>query len=134
MRMARKVRGMGFKFTLSAVLPFSILWFVVVVVVAAPVLTTAVVVSNLSQEPLRREIWLVLIVGMAIIITGVAALAVFTTARIAGPFVALERALEDVKNGDLNRRLSFRGGDNHLRGLENVFNEMVDTLRQRVER
>ena len=61
------------------------------------------------------------------------ALAVFTTNRVAGPMVGLRRAFEDVKRGDMDRRLRFRQNDGHLRVLEAAFDEMMVALRERAD-
>jgi len=58
------------------------------------------------------------------------ALAILTTTRVAGPMVHLKRVFEDVKGGDMDRRLSFR---KHLRGLETAFNEMMVALSERAD-
>jgi nitrogen fixation/metabolism regulation signal transduction histidine kinase len=61
----------------------------------------------------------------------VIALAVFTTHRLAGPMIAIRRALEDVRDGKLDRTLRFRRSDPHLGEIENAFNEMAAALRER---
>ncbi|MEA2691020.1 MAG: hypothetical protein QOJ16_407, partial [Acidobacteriota bacterium] len=59
------------------------------------------------------------------------ALALFTTQRLAGPFIALKRACEDVKDGNLARRVRFRRADGHLLEVEAAFNEMMESLEGR---
>lgn len=128
-----RFRGIGFKHTLSAVPAFASVWFVVLVAVTAPVITVALIFGNFMAEGLGLGVWILIVAGLAIIMSGVIGLALFTTARLAGPFVALQRAFEDVRDGDVNRQLSFRDGDAHLRELEAVFNEMMASLRERME-
>jgi nitrogen fixation/metabolism regulation signal transduction histidine kinase len=58
-------------------------------------------------------------------------LAVFTTHRLAGPLIALRRAMDEVKAGNLDKGLQFRRSDPHLHELETSFNEMLAALRER---
>ncbi len=60
-------------------------------------------------------------------------LAVVTTTRAAGPLVALRRAFDDVKGGDMDRRIRFRRGEKHLQGLDRSFNEMMEALSERTD-
>jgi len=70
---------------------------------------------------------------MPIIALAAAVLAVLTTARLAGPGVVLSRAFDDVKDGDMDRRIGFRRSDKHLRELESSFNEMMEVLSERTD-
>jgi nitrogen fixation/metabolism regulation signal transduction histidine kinase len=45
----------------------------------------------------------------------------------------LRRAFEEVKDGNLDSRLSFRRKDKHLHLLEPAFNEMMVALGERAE-
>jgi len=47
--------------------------------------------------------------------------------------VALRAALEDVKRGDMDRRLHLRRTDKHLKELEVAFNEMMVALCERAD-
>jgi methyl-accepting chemotaxis protein len=130
-----KVRGSGFKFAVPFVLRYSIMWFVVIVA-AVPVFGVAsfLMSSDLLTEEARGRLWTVVVTRTPLVIVAVAALALFTTQRLAGPFVALKRALDDVKNGDLDRELRFRRADGHLRDIEAAFNDMMAALRERMKR
>ncbi len=130
MNMNKKIRGSGFKHTLPAVLPFSAVW-VFVVVLAAPVITVAMMLGSVVPPSLHGDVWFFLLTRMPAIALAVTALAIFTTTRVAGPLVLLRRAFEDVKGGDMDRRLQFRRADKHLRELETAFNEMMMALRER---
>jgi methyl-accepting chemotaxis protein len=127
------MRGTGFKFALPYVLRYSWVW-IVVVVAAVPIFAVAsyILTAGLLTEDAQSRLWTVVLTRTPLIIVAVVILAVFTTQRLAGPFVALKRAFEDVKSGDLDRRLRFRRTDEHLRDIENAFNEMMETLQQRL--
>ena len=58
--------------------------------------------------------------------------AVFSTHRLAGPLIALRRACDEVRTGNLDRPLRFRHSDPHLGELETAFNDMVAALRKRL--
>ena len=60
-------------------------------------------------------------------------LAILTTTRVAGPMVLLKRVFEDVKGGDMDRRLSFRKSDEHLREVERAFDGMMVALSERAD-
>jgi HAMP domain-containing protein len=65
-----------------------------------------------------------------LLITGICALAIHTGHRVAGPYQALKRTFNEVREGNLECRLRFRSTD----GLDDVaasFNEMMDAIRSR---
>ena len=47
-----------------------------------------------------------------------------TAAALAGPYIAIIRAFNAVKGGDLKRPLRFRSSDVHLREVEVAFDSM----------
>jgi len=59
-------------------------------------------------------------------------LAKMTAHRIAGPYVRLERTFDEVKNGNLDLHLRFRGYD-RLENVEQAFNGMMDSIRSRLK-
>ncbi len=131
MKMNRIIlRGIGFKQSLPAVLPFSGIW-VFVVVLAALVIPIGMMMGGIVPQSLHGDAWLFLLTRVPILALVVTALAILTTARVAGPFIPLRRAFEDVTNGDMDRRLRFRQDDKHLHELEKAFNEMMVVLRKR---
>lgn len=128
------VRGTGVRFTLRYVPRFAGLWlFVCVLTLVVFALTAYLGLSDSLGEAGRSRLLLVLTIQTACVIAGMVALAIFTTHRLAGPLVALLRAFEDVKAGDLDRKLRFRDSDRHLADVETSFNEMMAALRQRVD-
>jgi methyl-accepting chemotaxis protein len=130
--MKRKLRGSGYKHTLPWVLPTFAIW-VVVLVVTAPILSITMMLSGLVPTYLHNEIWFFLLtLTPAIAVAGIG-LAILTTARSAGPLVQLGRAFEDVKQGDMDRRLRFRKGDKAYRRIEKSFNGMMVALSERVD-
>ena len=130
--MSKKIRGSGFKHTLPAVVSVSAVW-VVVLVLTTPVLIVAMMASGIVPTWLHREVWLFLFTRLPIIALAGIGLAIFTTARVAGPIVNLTRALNDVEAGDMDRRLAFRRCDKHFRELETAFNGMMVALNERDE-
>ena len=124
------LRGSGFKHTLPAVFKISALW-VVVVVLTAPILSVGMMLSGIVPQESHGDVWFFLLTRMPLIVLVAIGLAIFTTTRVAGPMVHLRRVCEDIKGGDMDRRVSFRQSDDHLRGLETAFNEMVVALSER---
>ena len=131
-KMSRKIRGSGFKHTLPAVISVAGIW-VVVLVLTAPVLVVSMMASGIVPPWLHREVWFFLLTRLPLIALAGIGLAIFTTARVAGPMVQLQRAFNDVEGGDMDRRLEFRRTDKHLRELEGAFNGMMVTLNGRDE-
>lgn len=129
----QKRRGSGIKLTLPFVLWYSTLWFIVLVV-TVPVFSVAsyFMMADILPEDSRRDLVFVLVTRTPLIILTVAGLAIFTTHRLAGPFIALKRAFDDVRDGNIDRVLRFRRSDAHLRGLEDAFNGMMEAVRSRV--
>lgn len=128
----RTVRGSGVRFTLPYVLRYSALWLVVTV--AAVVLfgiTSYLVTSQRLNGEALQHMALILTLQTVFLILAVLALAVFTTHRLAGPYIAIKRALEEVKQGELNHPLRLRTADIHLKEIETSFNEMTAALRER---
>ena len=130
--MKLNIRGSGFRHTLPAVFRFSALWFVLLMV-PTPILTVSMMRIGLVPPELHRDVWLFLFTRMPIVALAGIVLAILTTARVAGPMVLLKRVFEDIKGGDMDRRLSFRKSDEHLRGLETAFNEMMVALNERAD-
>ncbi|GMR12594.1 MAG: hypothetical protein BMS9Abin29_0784 [Gemmatimonadota bacterium] len=132
MKANRKLRGSGFKHTLPSVWPFFAPW-VIMVVLTAPVITVAMMLAGLVPPASRTDVWFFLLTRVPLLAVAASGLAVFMTARVAGPMVQLRRAFDDVKGGDLNRRLRFRRADKHLREIETAFDEMMVALRERAD-
>ncbi len=126
------IRGSGFRHTLPAVFKSSALW-VVVVVLMAPVLTVSMMLSGIVPPASHGDVWFFLLTRMPIIVLVAIGIAIFTTTRVAGPLVHLKRVCEAVRDGDMDRRLSFRRSDGHLRELEAAFNEMMVALNERAD-
>jgi nitrogen fixation/metabolism regulation signal transduction histidine kinase len=128
------VRGTGVRWTLRYVPRFAGVWLVVCVLTLLVFAATSYLgLFNSLGAVGRSRLLLVLILQTLSVILGMVALAIFTTHRLAGPLIGLLRAFEDVKAGDLNRQLRFRQSDRHLADLETAFNDMVASLRQRVD-
>ena len=125
------LRGTGFKHTLRWVFPYFVIW-VVVLTLTAPVLTIAMMYSDLVPEYLHGDIWFFLFTRVPLIALAGVGLAIFSTARTAGPMVKLKRVFEDVTRGDMDSRLALRRGDRAYRELERAFNEMMEALNERL--
>lgn len=54
-------------------------------------------------------------------------LTIFLSHRIAGPLFKLKRAIDEVRNGNLDQTIYFRKND-HFIELQDSFNEMVQSL------
>ena len=130
--MKSNLRGSGFRHTLPAVLRFSALW-VVLLILPTPIIIVSMMMKGLVSPELHGDVWFFLFTRMPIVALAGIALAILTTTRVAGPMVHLKRVFEDVKGGDMDRRLSFRKSDEHLRGLETAFNEMMVALSKRAD-
>ena len=131
-----EVRGLGVRHTLAYMLPFSGLWLVVTIAAMVVFGITCYLVASASpllDDASRNRLAVVLVMQTIFLIAAVVALAIFTTHRLAGPYIALRRAFEAVKNGDLERPLRFRSSDVHLREVQASFEEMLAALRQRLE-
>ncbi len=129
--MTTRIQGGGFRETLPSVFAFSAVW-IGILVLTAPVLTIAMMISGIVPEESHGDVWFFLFTRVPIIAVAGAALAVVTTARVAGPLVRLSRIFNKVKDGDLDQRVSFREKDKHLREIEAAFNGMMDALSERI--
>jgi nitrogen fixation/metabolism regulation signal transduction histidine kinase len=110
------------------------LWLVVcILTLVVFALTSYLGLVNSLGEVGRSRLLLVLTLQTLCVILGMVALAIFTTHRLAGPLIALLRAFEEVKGGNLDRPLRFRHTDSHMAHLETAFNEMLAALRQRID-
>lgn len=92
------------------------------------------------QELIRRDILLVpayeaargraklFLIGVAGIANmAVVIMAILTTHRLAGPFLALKKVCQDIQQGNRDARLKFRSEDG-LADLESSFNSMLDQI------
>ena len=130
--MNRDFRGSGFKHNLRSGWPFCGIW-IVMLVLSAPVLTIAMMLGDVVPQSSQSDIWFFLLTRTPLMVLAVVVLAVFTTNRVAGPMIALRRAFDTVRRGDMDRRLQFRQNDGHLRELETAFNEMMVALAERAD-
>lgn len=133
----KRIRGSGVRLTLPYVLPFSGLWLVVTIVAMLVFGVTSYLSATASpqvDDATRTRVALVLAGQTLVLIAAVFGLAVFTTHRLAGPYIALMRAFDAVKRGDLSYPLRFRRSDIHLRDVEISFDEMTAALRERLEK
>ena len=128
--MKRHIRGGGFRYNLPAVFWFSAVW-VVLVVLMAPVVTIAMVLGGLVPPELQGEVWFFLLTRVPIIALVAIGIAIFTTNRLAGPWVYVSRSFKKVEHGDLDYRMRFRRCDKHLREVETAFNAMMVALSER---
>jgi len=128
----QQVRGSGFRLSLPYVLRFSGLWLLVTTVaVLVFALTSYLSLADRLADAGRQRLLLVLGLQTLFVVLAVIALAVFTTHRLAGPMIALRRAFEDVRDGQLDRTLRFRRSE-HLGEVEQAFNEMMVSVQKQV--
>ena len=130
--MAKKIRGSGLRHTLPYVVRFAGLWLVVTVaaIVVASV-SSYMVFAERSSEAAAAHLRTVIVLQAALSILAVIALAVFTTHRLAGPWIAVRRALDRVRDGDYDSGLRLRATDPRIKEVELAFAQMLDSLRQR---
>ena len=122
------LRGTGVKHTFPFVYRFAGLWFLVTVgAVLVAAATTWLLLIERGEENLTR----VLATQTVLSVLAVAGLAVFTTHRIAGPWIAVRRALDAVRDGNLDYDLRIRSLDPQIKNVEASFNQMLATLRER---
>ena len=131
--MERRIRGSGLRHTFPYFVRYAALWLVVTIaaVLVASVssyLLFAARVGGAGVAGLRYA----LIIQTVLTILAVVALAVFTTHRLAGPWIAVRRALEAVRDGDLQARLRFRASDPRIQVVEVAFEQMLASLRERI--
>lgn len=132
--MGRPLRGSGIRLTLPFVFRFLGLWLVVAILAVLVFgITSYLLLSDNSDGGGR---WLAVVLGLQTVgvILAIGVLAVFTTHRLAGPLIALKRAFDEVKGGNLDASLRLRRSDLHLQELETAFNEMMEALRERIGR
>jgi methyl-accepting chemotaxis protein len=126
----QKVRGTGVRLTLPYVVRFSALWLLVTsLAVLVFALTLYLVLSERLTDSGQKRLMLILGLQTLCLLAGIFALAIFTTHRLAGPLIAIRRALEDVRDGKRDGNLRFRSIDPHLSDIAKSFNEMVAALR-----
>lgn len=132
MTKVKKVRGSGVRLTLPYIVRFSALWLLVTSL-AIVVLAFSLYLALAQRMPEGGQNRLMLVLGIqtALLLIAVVALAVFTTHRLAGPLIAIRRALADVRDGKLDGTLRFRSVDPHLSDIADTFNEMVAALKSR---
>jgi methyl-accepting chemotaxis protein len=129
----QQVRGTGVRFTLPYVLRFSGMWILVTTLVVIVFgVTSYLVMFDRLTEGARKDLVVLLSIQTVLVFGAVLLLAVFSTHRLAGPMIAIRRAMEDVKEGKLDRQLHFRRTDPHLVEIETAFNEMMEAVRGRV--
>ena len=129
-----KVRGSAFRMTLPYVLRFSGLWLLIGgLAVLALAMTSYFQVSDRLTPAGRETLVIQLAVRGTLVVLAMVGLAIFTTHRLAGPLIAIRRAFEDVRDGELDRGLTFRSSDRHLREVETAFEEMMASMRERID-
>ena len=130
--MAWKIRGTGLRHTLPYVVRFAGLWLVVAIaaIVVASV-SSYMVFAQRSTEAAAGQLRTVVIIQAVLSILAVIALALFTTHRLAGPWIAVRRALDRVTAGDFDSGLRLRATDPRIKEVELAFAQMLDSLRQR---
>ena len=127
------IRGAGVKHTLPFLGRISGLWLAVSIgAVLVASVSTYLMGSGATATSTDR---LLVLGGQTLfLVAALIGLAVFTTHRLAGPWIAVLRALRGVRDGDLERRLHIRTNDRHLKEVEREFNAMVAALRERMGR
>ena len=128
----RGIRGTGLRHTLPFFVRFAGLWLVVS--------TAAVLVAGVSSyllfaqrlESGATDFRNAIVLQTVLSVLALIALAVFTTHRLAGPWVAVRRSMLAVRDGKLDARLRFRVSDPRLQEVQDAFDEMMTSIRQRL--
>lgn len=126
-----RIRGSGIKHTFPFVGKFAGTWLAVSAAAVLVAGITTYLVLGQQGEELTSGATTLLVGETLFLLVALVALAVFTTHRLAGPWIAVHRALRDVKEGDLDRELRIRQVDRHLQPVEEEFNAMMAALRER---
>ena len=126
--MVRKMRGSGVRHTFPMVGRFAGLWLIVTLAAVAVAVASTYLVLQADGVGARSST--ALLFETVLVVIAIAALAVFTTHRLAGPWIAVRRALDRVRDGDLETPLRIRTVDPYLREVERAFNEMRESLRR----
>jgi nitrogen fixation/metabolism regulation signal transduction histidine kinase len=129
--MERRIRGSGLRHTLPFIVRFAGLWLVVSIAAVLVAAVSSYLLFAQRQDGSGDGLRGAIVLQTVLSVLALVALAVFTTHRIAGPWVAVRRALLAVRDGNLDSRLRFRVSDPRLREVEEAFDEMTATLRQR---
>ena len=130
--MAKKIRGSGLRHTLPYVLRFAGLWLVVTIAaIVVASMSSYMVFAQRASETAAAQLRTVVTIQAVLSILAVIALAVFTTHRLAGPWIAVRRALDRVREGDFDTGLRLRATDPRIKEVELAFAQMLDSLRQR---
>jgi nitrogen fixation/metabolism regulation signal transduction histidine kinase len=130
--MARKFRGSGVRHTLPYLGPFAGLWVLVTLAAVAVAAISSYLMIEAARASDDASVAGMLLLQTVLIAVAVVGLGVFTTHRLAGPWIAVRRALDQVRGGDLDTQLRIRSLDAHLREVERSFNDMMAALRDRV--
>jgi hypothetical protein len=131
--MAKKIRGSGIRHTLPYVVRFAGLWLVVTIaaIVVASMSSYWLFAGRVGERAATTHMRTAIIVQAGLSILAVIALAIFTTHRLAGPWIAVRRALDAVRDGNLDTGLRLRATDPRIKEVELAFAQMLDSLRQR---
>lgn len=130
--MGKRLRGSGLRYTLPYLFRFAGLWLVVSVagVLVSAVSSYLAFADRQAGETLGLRN--ALIVQTVLSLIAVIGLAVFTTHRLAGPWIAIKRALESVRDGDLQTGLRMRRSDPQNLEVQVAFEQMLESLRKRI--
>jgi nitrogen fixation/metabolism regulation signal transduction histidine kinase len=129
--MERRIRGSGLRYTLPYVINFAGLWLVVTITAVLVAAVSSYLYFSQRAGAAASSLGTAIIIQTVLSILAVVALAVFTTHRVAGPWIAVRRALDAVRDGNLDYQLRMRGGDPRMEEVEDSFEQMVASLRDR---
>ena len=130
--MGKKLRGTGVRHTIGFVGRHAGLWMLVTIAAVLVAAGSSYMVFAERFEGAAAERFLhALALQTVLTILAVVALAIFTTHRLAGPWIAVRRACDAVRDGQLATRLRIRANDAQVKNVERSFNEMMDALESR---
>ena len=82
---------------------------------------------NTDVEFVRNVFVASMVAWTLFFLAAIGGFAMVTVHRIAGPFIRLRMAFEEVRDGNFEYRLRFRSYD-HLQDIEQSFNEMMESI------
>jgi len=127
--MGKKWRGSGVRHTIPFVGRFAGLWLIVSVAAVVVAAGSAYMIFAERFEVDKATPFVhALELQTGLTILALVGLAVFTTHRLAGPWIAMRRGCEAVRDGNLAFKLRIRANDVQIKNVERVFNEMMDAL------
>lgn len=82
--------------------------------------------------PAIAKINVIVLIGLPILFLVILFLGLLLSHRIAGPIFRLEKDLEEIAEGNFNRRITFRKKD-EMRSVADKINKLLDKVQERLK-